>query len=109
MNYYKMALWLAIASIVLLLIILFSPAGYELFLWKKSIFNAGVLFLFLLLAWISALLALAFNYIHAENLFVEDYEQVSRRRKYFPALLTIPSASSFLWFCYECFLGISTN
>mgnify|MGYP003596214867 CR=1 FL=1 len=106
MNYYKMALWLAIASIVLLLVILFSPAGFEIFQWKKSIFNAGALFLFLVSAWVLALLALAFNYIHAENLFVEDYEQVSRRRKYFPALLTIPSISSFLWFCYECYLGI---
>lgn len=105
MNYYKMALWLAIASIVLLLIILFSPAGYELFLWKKSIFSAGILVPLVLVAWVFALLALAFNYIHAENLFLEDYEKVSRRVKYFPALLSIPSVGSFFWLMANVVLG----
>jgi len=109
MNFYKLALWLSAASIIFLLMVVFSPTEYMVLKWDSLIFSAGILFPFLLFSWICALGALALNFIYAERLFIVQEKYLPRRKKFFPALLCMPAICSFFWFCYKFYLGFSAG
>ena len=109
MNFYKLALWLAAASIIFLLLIILSPTEYMVLEWKNLIFSAGILFPFLLFSWICALFSLALNFVYAERLFIIQEKIVSKRKKYIPAMLCIPAIISFFWFCYKFYHGFTSR
>ena len=101
MNFFKLALWLAVASIIFLVLIIFSPTKYMVLEWKDFIFRPGTLFPFLLFSWICAFSSLASNFVYAERLFIIHEVAVSKRKKYFQSMLCIPAIFSFFWFCYQ--------
>lgn len=109
MNFYKLALWLSAASIILLILIIFSPTEYMVLQWSNLIFSAGILFPLLMFSWICALFALALNFVHAERLFIEQEDRIPRRKKYLPSLMCIPAVLSFFWFCYKFFKGFTSH
>lgn len=109
MNFYKLALWLAAASIVFLFLVIFSPTDYCLLQWKNLVLTAGILFVYLLISWVCALVSLALNFVYAEKLFFIHEKTMPKLKKYLPAILCIPAAISFLWFCYKFYLGINAR
>ena len=109
MNFFKLALWLAVASVIFLVLIIFSPTKYMVLQWENFVFNPGVLFSFLLFSWITALASLALNFIYAERLFIIHEVAVSKRKKYFPSMLCIPAIFSFFWFCIKFYQGFRAH
>jgi len=109
MNFYKLAMWLAIASIMFLFMIVFSPTEYLMLKWENLVFTAGILFVFLLFSWICALCSLALNFIYAERSFIIQEVAIPKVKKYLPALLCIPAAISFFWFCYKFYRGFTAH
>ena len=109
MNFFKLALWLAMASIIFLVLIIFSPTKYIVLRWENFIFSPGVLFPFLLFSRISAHASLVLNFIYAERLFIIHEVAVSKRKKYFPSMLCIPAIFSFFWFCIKFYQGFTVH
>lgn len=109
MNFYKLALWLSILSIIFLGFVVFSSTEHRVLQWENLVFSAGTLFPFLLLSWIFALCALALNFIYAERSFIIDQVAISKGKKYLPAMFCIPAVLSFFWFCYKFYTGFTAR
>jgi hypothetical protein len=105
MKYWKYSLWLGIFSFALLITSLLLPASYSVFIWKKFTVDAGILFPVLLVSWIAAVLAVAFNNIFVDEMYMYKKIEMKRRKKYLPSLLGLPGLISFVWFCYRWYRG----
>ncbi len=103
MNYYKIALSLAIIGLAIQIGVLVSPDEYYIFSRKDGVLKEGILFPIILFSWAISCFAGAFNYVYIEKLHLVKYIPIARIRKFLPSLLCIPACLSFLWFCAKIF------
>jgi len=101
MKFFKPAVGFALASFTSLAVVVISHMKYGIVQFDDFVFKPGTFFPLILFSWMTALLSLALNFIYAERLFIIHEVAECKRKKYFPALLCIPSIISFFWFCIK--------
>jgi hypothetical protein len=105
MKYWKYSLWLSIFSSAILIAGLLTPASCKVFVWKKMGVDPGILFPVLLICWTTSLLAVAFNNIFVDAIYMEDAVNIKGIKKYIPSILSLPGLISFIWFCCRWYIG----
>ena len=106
MKLWYYALWLSIASCILLLIVYFLPPDFTVFIWNKSQVDAGVLFPVLLVSWTAALFGFALNNIFIDKSIVDrNAKKMNGLHAYLPSLLGLPAFFSFMWFIIRWYKG----
>ncbi len=107
MKTWNYALYLSLASIVLLTLIFFLPGEYSIFVSNKSGRDVGVLFPVMLLIWMLALAAFALNNVFVDKCYIDNNIRMHPLVKYLPSLFGAPVLFSFIWFLYTMMKGIA--
>lgn len=105
MKYWNYSLWLGVFSLALLTAILMLPASFSVFVWNKVGVDAGILFPFLMISWVTSVVSVAYNNIFIDRLVLYKGIEMRRTKRYLPSLLSMPALISFVWFCYRWYRG----
>ena len=101
MKYWKYSLYLSILSFASLMVILFLPGNYAIFIRNITVIEAGKLFPVMWFIWVMALFAFGLNNVFADKWYINDNIQMPQIKKYLPSLLGLPALISFIWFLYS--------